>query len=91
MGSKKVGILIGIVGAVIFVAILTYSMIGLRRQRVEVCMTFNGHTQCRQAAGTTHDEAVKTATNTACALIASGMTDSIACENTPPSSVKDLE
>jgi len=91
MGTKKTGIIIGIVGALIFVAILTYSMLGLRRQRVEVCITFNGRTQCRQAAGATHDEAVKTATSTACAMIASGMAESIACENTQPSSIKDLD
>ena len=91
MGSKKVGILVGIVGALIFAAILTYSMLGLRRHRVEVCVAFNGRTECRQAAGATRDEAIRTATDTACTMLASGMTDSIACGHTAPVSIKALQ
>lgn len=54
----------------------------------EACMTFRGQTQCREAVGTTADEATQTAIDNACALLgARGMSLSIECSNTPPTSV----
>jgi hypothetical protein len=54
----------------------------------EVCKTFRGRTECREAAGRTAEEATRTAGDTACALLgARGMTLSIECGNTPPTSV----
>jgi len=66
---------------------LVYSTLGLRQVSCEVCMTFNGRTQCAKASGTTREEAQRTATDTACAPISGGMTESIQCSNTPPDSV----
>jgi hypothetical protein len=43
------------------------------------------------ASGTTREQAVRTATDNACALIASGMTESMACTSAPPVSVKWLD
>lgn len=59
-----------------------------RRTLCEVCMTFRGATACREAYGPARDEAVRTATENACALLAAGMSASIACHNTPPDSVR---
>jgi hypothetical protein len=54
----------------------------------EVCKTFRGTTECREAAGRTAEEAARTAGDTACALLgARGMTLSIECGNTPPTRV----
>jgi len=53
----------------------------------EVCISFRGRTQCRSALGSTRDEAIRTATDNACAFLASGMADSIECSRTPPSKV----
>jgi hypothetical protein len=54
----------------------------------EVCMTFGGRSQCREAVGKTAEEATRTATDNACALLgARGMSLSIECQNTPPTSV----
>ena len=54
----------------------------------EVCMTFRGRTLCREAVGQTEQEATRTATDNACALLgAHGMSLSIECGNTPPVSV----
>ena len=64
--------------------VLVYSSMNLASHRVEVCMTFNGQTICRTASGTTEEFALRTAITNACADIASGVTDSIACENTEP-------
>lgn len=89
--NKKVGLGIGIVFALVFAGILTYSMMSLRKHRVEVCIAYNGRTECRVAAGATQDEALRTATDNACALLASGMTDNMACGRTEPKSVRWLD
>ena len=70
-----------------FVVIVIYSSMGLGQFRCEVCMEFQGHSACATAAGTTREEARRTATETACAKISSGMTESIACAQTPPKSI----
>lgn len=77
--------------ALAFVAVLVWSTLGQRRYRVEVCMEYQGRRSCRTASGATAEEAVRAAAANACTLIASGMTDSMACERTPPASVKWLE
>jgi hypothetical protein len=50
----------------------------------EVCVTFEGRTQCREAYGQTRAEAVRTATDNACGMLTSGMTNSIRCGKTVP-------
>ncbi len=72
----------------IFVALLVSSTMGQSKFRVEVCMEFHGRSECRIAAGPTEQQALRTAIENACALIASGMTDSMACDRTPPKSVR---
>jgi hypothetical protein len=59
--------------------------------RVEVCMEFNGMTNCRIASGSTEAFALHTATTNACATIASGVTDSMACDRTEPKKVTWLK
>lgn len=83
----KKTILIGIAFIVALVGVLLYSTMSLRRYRVEVCMEFAGRKACRTAAAATREQALRAATENACALIAPGMTDSIACGNSRPASV----
>ncbi len=73
---------------VVLVGIILYSTLTLNRYECEVCMEFHGQVACRTAAGATRPEAIRTATENACAQIASGMTDSIACGNTSPQSIR---
>jgi len=87
---KKSGLYIAI-GVIVFIGMVVYSTFGLRRHRVEVCMEFNGRTNCRTAAGETPDRARTAAIQNACALIASGVGDSIACQNRQPVSMKNLD
>jgi len=86
---KKPGVWIA-VAAVAFVVFLAYSTLNQRQYRVEVCMEFQGHEACRTASAETEQQAVRTATDNACALVSSGMTDSMACGRTPPKSVRWL-
>jgi hypothetical protein len=66
---------------------LVYSTLDLQGYSCEVCITFNGRTNCAKASGTSREEAQRTATDTACAPITAGMSETIACSNTAPDSV----
>ena len=79
-------VLVGI-GFLVLIGFIIYSATGLARVSCEVCVEFHGRTSCQPAAGTTQDEAVKTAEGIACSELASGRTENIACERTPPKSV----
>jgi hypothetical protein len=81
-------VLVSLLFGLAVLATLVWSTLGLRAYTCEVCMTFSGRTNCAKASGTSREEALRTATDTACAPITSGMTESIQCSNTPPDSVK---
>ncbi len=66
---------------------LVYSTLDLQGYSCEVCITFNGRQNCARASGTSRQEAQRTATDTACAPITGGMSETIACSNTAPDSV----
>ena len=73
-----------------FVVLVVYWSLHLGQVKVEVCLEFRGRSNCGTAAAPNEEEAIRTATDNACATIASGMTDSIACSRTPPTSVRRL-
>ena len=60
------------------------------RVRCQVCVTFNGQRDCRTASATNRQEAIRTAVSNACAQLASGVTQSVQCENTTPDSIEWL-
>lgn len=74
--------------ALLLIGLIAYSMKGLGKQSCEVCVEFEGRTQCRTARGATKEEAIRAATDNACAFLTSGMTDSMRCGRTPPAKVK---
>ena len=80
---KNKGVWIVVIFIAAFIAIMYTSTQGLKAYRVEVCMEFQGQSACRIASGSTKEHAQRTATDNACALISSGMTDSMSCTNTP--------
>jgi hypothetical protein len=84
-------VLISVGVVLVVVAALIRSTMNLAQYRVEVCMDYNGRTSCRTAAGSTEEFALRSATGNACALIASGVTDSMGCERTAPRSVRWLK
>lgn len=67
-------------------ALIIWSSMGLSQVTGEICITYRGKTDCRVASGTTREEAITTATQMACSALASGMSERIACGDTPPSS-----
>ena len=70
-------------GAIVAVVVLTSFDVGA--VRCEVCITFEGRQACRSVDAANRDEAHRAAITNACALIASGVTDTMACERTTPS------
>jgi hypothetical protein len=87
----KKAALIGIVFLLVVVGAIVYSTMTLATHRVEVCMEFNGMTSCRTVSGSKKEETLRTAISNACATIASGVTDSMACDRTEPKSVTWLK
>ena len=84
---KKNVVILAIGFAAAVLAVLIFTTMGTNKFRCKVCITFNGRTACRTAGASTEAQAVRTATENACAQIASGVTDSMGCESTPPQSV----
>ncbi len=87
----KKAALVGIAFVIVVVAALVYSTMTLGTHRVEVCMEYNGMTSCRTVSGSKRDETLRTAVSNACATIASGVTDSMACDRTQPKKVTWLK
>ncbi len=79
------------IGTVVVVAatlfLLISAMLGQVEVSCEVCITFHDRTQCRTALGADREEAVRTAIDNACGLLAQGMADSISCSKTQPDRV----
>jgi hypothetical protein len=84
----KNSVLLGILFLLVFLGFMVYSTLHAGAVRCEVCITFRGHTSCRTASARTRELALRAATENACALISSGITDSNQCVNTPPDSVR---
>ncbi len=82
------GAIMGLIFAVAVAGLVYVAMSGLRSVTCEVCMTFNGDTLCRTGTGKDREAAVGSARRACCAMLASGMTDGIKCDNTEPESVE---
>jgi hypothetical protein len=54
----------------------------------EVCIAFEGRDACRTVASKTAEESTRGAITNTCALLASGVTDTLRCERTKPRKVE---
>ena len=89
----KKSVLLAIVFVVVVIGAVVYTTMSASasRYRCEVCVEFQGRRACRIASAATEMQARRTAQENACAMVASGVTDSMQCGNyTPPVSVKWL-
>jgi hypothetical protein len=84
----KKSVWLGLLFLALVIGFVIYSTMSTSRIRCQVCVTFRGQQACRTASASTRDLALRTATENACALLASGVTDSNQCNNTPPDSVR---
>lgn len=65
-------------------AIVVSSSLRTGAVRCEVCIDFHGHSACRAVDGPTEKDARMAAVTNVCAFLASGVTDTVACQGTPP-------
>jgi hypothetical protein len=70
------------------VAVVVVSSLRVANVRCEVCMSFGGREACRSVEAATEAEARSGAHTNACALLASGVTDTLACERTQESTAR---
>jgi hypothetical protein len=84
-------VIIGVVFVVGVLAFLIYSSMHIAQYRVEVCVAYQGRTECRIASADTKEHALRSAQNNACGLMVSGVTETMQCEHVDPVSVKWLE
>jgi hypothetical protein len=89
--NKKLALAVVIVVGALLLGYMFYSSTSNVRYRVEVCVAFQGRTSCRTARADNQEHALRSAQSNACALIASGVTDTMQCEHAGPTSVKWLE
>ena len=74
----------GLVILVPVVVVVIYSSFQVSDYECEVCIRFDGREACRTVTGKTEEEGLRSGANNACALLASGVTDTIRCEHTLP-------
>lgn len=67
-----------------FAAIVLYATVGINAHQCEICVRFDGRESCRTVQAGTEEEARMGATTNACALVSSGVTDTMRCQRTPP-------
>lgn len=72
---------------VLFIGGVVWLSTRVAQYECRVCLTYNGHTECRTAASGTKDAAIQSAVTADCGTLAGGMTETIACQNTRPDSV----
>lgn len=73
-----------------FIALLAYSTLNGPRYRVEVCMSYQGRSACRIVNAKSEAAALRSGIENSCADIASGVTDTMRCQDATPQSVKWL-
>jgi hypothetical protein len=76
--------LLTLAGFAALVALMLYLTLAGGRTSCEVCITFDGRTQCGRAEAPTEAEAINSARTVACATLASGRAESLACGRMEP-------
>jgi len=79
------------IGAVVLFGILIHSTMQATQAEYEVCMAFKGGSHCASAKGTSQNEAVRSAEEIDCQMLARGRDETMVCLDTQPSSVKELK
>lgn len=75
---------VSLAGLAAVMGIVLYTSFDVGSVRCEVCISFEGQRACRAVDGATAADARQAAITNACALLASGVTRTMACERTTP-------
>lgn len=71
-------------GLVLVIGVVVYSSLRTGAIRCDVCVQFQGREACRSVDADTEEDARTGAMTNACALVASGVTDGMACNRSMP-------
>jgi hypothetical protein len=71
------------VGLAVLITVLVLGSLGTVKAECELCVEYHGQTVCRRGSGADRDEAIQAAKKAACALLATGMAESVNCQNAP--------
>jgi hypothetical protein len=82
--KKKWPVIAGIAFMLIFLGAMAWSTLGNARYKVQVCITYNGQSLCRDGAATTKTEAERVATDGICSDLGHGMTEIMQCQQNAP-------
>lgn len=82
----RIAVLVVVVG--ILVVFLVQGSISTMQAECSLCLTYRGQTECRAGTGTDEAAAQAAAVKAACGLMAAGMTETVACQNTVPTNVQ---
>ena len=88
--SNQMRWIIGI-GALVLFVVLVRSSFQQTKREYEVCMTFKDATHCANAAGATYEDAVRSAQQIDCQLLANGRSETMVCLDTQPTSIRELK
>jgi hypothetical protein len=77
-------------GAIALVGVLVYSSFQQTHERYEVCVSFKGATHCATAAGATYEQAVRSAQEIDCQLLANGRDENMVCLDAQPLSIRPI-
>jgi hypothetical protein len=80
-----------VAAAAAFLAALVFATAREAAVECEVCVEFGGATTCRTGRAGDRETALRGAVSTACAVLSSGVTSGMACDRTPPRSVRCTE
>jgi hypothetical protein len=72
-------------------AVVVYSSFHVSQFACEVCISFQGRDQCRTVKAQTQEEALRGAIDNTCGILASGVTDTLRCQRTMPTTSKCRE
>ena len=75
---------VGFLFLLAIVAVVLAGSMGTTAHRCEVCMQYNGQTQCRTVDAATLEDAHKNAVQNACATISSGVKGTLGCQRSAP-------
>ena len=67
---------------------LIYGSLSLVQFECSLCMEFNGMRQCRTGSGANQEDAQAAARRAACAVMTSGMAETIQCDNVIPTGLQ---
>jgi hypothetical protein len=80
-------VVVGGIFALLLLGVIVYLSLGLQQYTCEVCMNFQGATQCRTASGADQHTAVQTAHDNACAYLVHSKTEGFLCGQATPARV----